>query len=137
MTLDDARVRLTAALDNPTAARWLTPDYIAALRLVLDALPTLDGVDVDRWVNELEREMFPHQESEFEQESFTEVGRERVASVLRRMLRNPADKPSGLTFSPCRCPCKCSNNTIRPGRCMECRVRDSCRALGRDTETPR
>ena len=46
MTVDDARVRLTAALDDPTAARWLTPDYIAAIRLVLDALPTQEQLDV-------------------------------------------------------------------------------------------
>ncbi len=48
MTLDDARARLTAALDDPTAARWLTPDYIAAIRLVLDALPTREPVEHGR-----------------------------------------------------------------------------------------
>jgi len=49
MTLDDARVRLTTALDDPTAARWLTPGDIAALRLVLDALPTREQLKALEW----------------------------------------------------------------------------------------
>jgi hypothetical protein len=40
---------------------------------------------VAHYIAELEKEMFPHQESEEEQEAFTPVGRKRVARVLRRM----------------------------------------------------
>lgn len=39
------------------------------------------------WLDEFEREMFPHQESEEEQEAFTDVGRKRVGRVIQRLVK--------------------------------------------------
>lgn len=43
-----------------------------------------DAVEVWKpWIDRLERELFPHQECEHEQESFTTEGRKRVAKFLK------------------------------------------------------
>lgn len=42
---------------------------------------------VEFWIDEMERALFPHQESEFEQESFTDMGRERVREVLQKLVK--------------------------------------------------
>jgi hypothetical protein len=46
--------------------------------------PVLAPSERRQWVDRLETELFPHQESEFEQESFTPTGRKRVDQFLRR-----------------------------------------------------
>lgn len=43
---------------------------------------------VEKWIDRLAAEMFPFQESEFEQESFTDVGRQRVGKVLDELIRD-------------------------------------------------
>lgn len=47
----------------------------------------LDAAVLGHWVDELEDAMFPHQESEFEQEALTDVGRRRVGAVLQRLVK--------------------------------------------------
>lgn len=53
----------------------------------------------------------------------------------RWRLAREADPPTqpddinGPSLSPCACTCNCGGLTITPGRCMVCRVRESCRDL--------
>lgn len=43
--------------------------------------------EVKWWIARFEQELFPHQESEFEQESFTPQGRRRMARVIRELAK--------------------------------------------------
>ncbi len=51
--------------------------------------------EINHWVKRFEDELFPYQESEFEQESFTPQGRRRVAKVIRELARSLAAGPEG------------------------------------------
>lgn len=50
------------------------------------APPPVTVKELDYWTDRLEAECFPFQESEFEAEAFTDIGRTRVKTVLREML---------------------------------------------------
>jgi hypothetical protein len=54
------------------------------------------ATDFEQWIADLERELFPHQESEFEQESFTTQGRERVRRFLERFAERVRADPDLL-----------------------------------------
>lgn len=54
---------------------------------------------IAKWIDLLEQEMFPHQESEDEQESFTDIGRERVAEVFREFIREAQQKAATTELS--------------------------------------
>jgi hypothetical protein len=48
-------------------------------------------------IDSLERVMFPFQESEEEQESFTDIGRQRVDAWLDDLLQRPQEQPDQET----------------------------------------
>lgn len=50
----------------------------------------LDDEQLRFWIDQFESEMFPHQESEFEQEAFTPEGRKRVGRVIQRLVKTLA-----------------------------------------------
>lgn len=51
----------------------------------------LSRESMDAWLRHFEAELFPHQESEFEAESFTPQGRHRMATVIRKLVQAVAD----------------------------------------------
>ncbi len=55
---------------------------------------------IESWVDRLEGELFPFVESEFENESFTDVGRDRVRLVLTEFRRRFIDGRIEMTETP-------------------------------------
>lgn len=111
MTVDDARVRLTAALDDPTAARWLTPDYIAAIRLVLDALSTREQSEDVTWAGAVQ------------------YVRDLAAAIRHMRKAFIADPAMGeLAIVRAEALESCADSMEQAAK--------KARALGRDTETP-
>lgn len=47
----------------------------------------LDEAVLGHWIDKLELALFPHQESEFEQEAFTSQGRKRAGAVLQELVK--------------------------------------------------
>lgn len=64
--------------------------------MTVRAIQRLTPAVLDYWIDQFEDEMFPHQESEFEQDSFTPEGRKRMARVIQRLVKAVAKSQRSL-----------------------------------------
>lgn len=73
---------------------------VAEIAAVPQPMRSLTKQELNRWIDEFERTMFPHQESEFEAEALTSEGRDRVGVAIQKLVRTLTLPPRETRETP-------------------------------------